>query len=143
VLAALLTVAVSAVLPAFGPQRVYGIVSAWDPVLTALRAGSHAQVPYVGIVSFPSFHASMAVILVLSMRGYRYGFAAAVVVNSFMLLATVPIGYHYFADVVAGCAFGLLALYAARLTEPSSNLAGLPLQTGNSTDLQPVGQDVV
>jgi hypothetical protein len=73
VLAALLTVAVSAVLPAFGPQRVYGIVSAWDPVLTALRAGSHAQVPYVGIVSFPSFHASMAVILVLSMRAIATG----------------------------------------------------------------------
>ena len=115
VLASLLTVAVSAVLPAFGPYKAYGIASAWDPVLAALRAGSHMPLQYVGIVTFPSFHASMAVILAASMRGYRYGFVAAMIVNSLMLLATVPIGYHYFADIIAGCAIGFGSLYAANL----------------------------
>ena len=121
VLASLLTVIVSAVLPAFGPNRAYGIASAWDPVLGALRAGRHTPLPYVGIVSFPSFHASMAVMLAASMRGYRYCFPAVVIINSFMLLATVPIGYHYFVDVIAGCAIGIGSLYlanmAARRTE--------------------------
>jgi membrane-associated phospholipid phosphatase len=70
---------------------------------------------YVGIVTFPSFHASMAVLLAASMRGYRYGFAAAVIVNILMLLATVPIGYHYLTDVIAGCAIGLGSLYVAHL----------------------------
>ncbi len=112
-IASLLTVVVSALLPAFGPYRAYGIASGWDAVLAALRAGTHAPLQYVGIVTFPSFHASMAVILAASMRGYRYVFPVAVIVDSFMLLATVPIGYHYLVDVIAGCAIGFGALFAA------------------------------
>jgi membrane-associated phospholipid phosphatase len=113
----LLTVAIFAVLPAFGPQRAFGIPSEWDSVLTALRSGTHTLLPYVGIVSFPSFHSSMAITLAAAMRGNRVLFAAASILNGLMLIATVPIGYHYLIDVLAGVAIGLASLYAVRLLE--------------------------
>lgn len=113
----LLTVTLSAVLPAFGPQKVFGIPSEWDSVLTALRVGTHLQLPYVGIVSFPSFHASMAVTLAASMRGHRSLFGLALILNILMLIATVPIGYHYLIDVLAGLAIGAASIFAARLLE--------------------------
>jgi membrane-associated phospholipid phosphatase len=119
----LLTVAIFAILPAFGPQRAFGIPSEWDSVLSALRNGTHTLLPYVGIVSFPSFHSSMAITLAASMRGNRYLFAAASILNALMLIATVPIGYHYLIDVVAGVAIGLASLYAVRLLENRRILA--------------------
>jgi len=113
VLAALATVIIATVLPAFGPNRIYGIASTWDAILEALRAGSHQPLHYVGIVTFPSFHASMALILTTSVRGSRYATAAASIVNGLMLIATVPIGYHYLVDIIAGCAIGLGSIYIA------------------------------
>jgi len=113
----LLTVAISAVLPAFGPQRAFGIPSEWDSVLTALRHGTHVVLPYVGIVSFPSFHSSMAITLAASMRGNRIFFSAMSILNGLMLIATVPIGYHYLIDVLAGVAIGFASLYAVHLLE--------------------------
>ena len=116
------TLVISAVLPAFGPNRVYGFPSQWDSILQALRAGTHIPLHYVGIVTFPSFHASMAVILTAALRGNRYGFATALVVNGLMLLATVPIGYHYLVDIIAGCVIAIGSLYTARLTETRATL---------------------
>jgi hypothetical protein len=113
VLAALTTVIIATVLPAFGPNRIYGIASGWDAILEALRAGSHKPLHYVGIVTFPSFHASMALILTASVRGNRYAVVAASIINGLMLIATVPIGYHYLVDIIAGCAIGLGAIYIA------------------------------
>ena len=112
-IAALLTVLISGVLPAFGPNRDYGPPSEWVLVLKSLRSGVHVPLPYVGIVNFPSYHASMAVIFAASMRGYRVGFALSTVVNGLMLIATIPVGYHYLVDVIAGCAIGFGANYAA------------------------------
>jgi len=112
-LAALVTVAIAAALPAFGPNKIYGIASGWDSILEALRVGSHRPLHYVGIVTFPSFHASMALILTTSVRGNRYTMAAASIVNGLMLIATVPIGYHYLVDIIAGCAIGAGSVYVA------------------------------
>jgi hypothetical protein len=71
---------------------------------------------YVGIVTFPSFHASMAVLLAAATRDYRRVFVVSALVNGLMLIATVPIGYHYLVDVFAGCAIALGSLYIAQLT---------------------------
>jgi membrane-associated phospholipid phosphatase len=116
VFAALATVAIFAIFPAFGPNRVYGIPSGWDSVLEALRMRTHVPLHYVGIVTFPSFHASMAVLLAAATRDYRYVFVVSAVVNGLMLIATVPIGYHYLVDVFVGCAIALGSLYIAQLT---------------------------
>lgn len=130
-IAALGTVAIFAVLPAFGPNRAYGIASNWDPVLTALRAGSLAPQPYVGLVTFPSYHASMAVIFATSMRGYRAGFALSILFNGLMIVSTVPLGYHYLVDVIAGCAIGFTANYfTIRFLERANRFASQAHELG-------------
>lgn len=113
VLAALATVIIATVLPAFGPNRIYGIASGWDSILAALRSGSHLPLHYVGIVTFPSFHASMALILTTSVRSNHFALVGASIVNGLMLIATVPIGYHYLVDIIAGCAIGFIAVNIA------------------------------
>jgi membrane-associated phospholipid phosphatase len=135
IFAYLITVEISTLLPAFGPNRVYGIPSEWDFVLRALRAGTQIPLHYVGNVTFPSFHASMAVTLTAGMRGNRYGFAVASIVNGLMLLATVPIGYHYLVDLIAGCMIGIGSLYAARLIENRMSPFGYQIQNGVRDDL--------
>jgi membrane-associated phospholipid phosphatase len=110
IVALLTTVAIGAVMPAFGPNEIYGIPSAWSDVLHSLRAGSHSPLKYVGIITFPSFHATMAVMWTLAMREMRYGFYVVAFVNGLMLLACMPLGYHYLVDVIVGgiVAFGSL-----------------------------------
>ena len=138
IFACLITVAISAVLPSFGPNRAYGIHSEWDSVLLALRAGTHLPLHYVGIVTFPSFHASMAVLFAAAMRGNVYRFAAASLVNGLMLIATVPIGYHYLVDLIAGCVIAVGALYAARLTDRRRDVFGHSLNAvANARPLKP------
>lgn len=128
IFALLLTVAISTVLPALGPRSILGLPNSWDFIVKALRTGSHAPLPYDGIVSFPSFHASMAVMYAGVMRGTRYGFAASLILNGLMLLSTVPIGAHYFVDVIGGCAVGLASLRAAQMTASGTQLVRHGLQ---------------
>jgi membrane-associated phospholipid phosphatase len=114
IVALLTTVAIGAVMPAFGPNEIYGIPSAWSDVLHSLRAGTHTPLKYVGIITFPSFHATMAVMWTLAMREMRYGFYVVALVNVLMLLACMPIGYHYLVDVIAGGMIGFGSLRVAR-----------------------------
>ena len=102
-IASIATIVIAGLLPTFGPNETYGIPSGWHTVLTELRAGAPGPLPYTGIVSFPSYHASMAVILTAATRSNRFVFVASSIVNGLMLIATVPIGYHYLVDLIAGC----------------------------------------
>lgn len=112
IVALLITVAIGAVMPAFGPNEIYGFPSAWSGVLHSLRAGAHTSLKYVGIITFPSFHATMAVMWTLAMRETRYVFYFVAILNSLMLLACMPLGYHYLVDVIAG---GIVAVGSLRL----------------------------
>jgi membrane-associated phospholipid phosphatase len=130
-LAALVTVVIAAALPAFGPNRLFGIASGWSSILEALRSGSHQPLHYVGIVTFPSFHASMALILTTSVRSNRYALAAASIVNGLMLIATVPIGYHYLVDIIAGCAIGFCSVYIAKRSGEAAGRRQLQSRAGD------------
>jgi len=79
-----------------------------------LRAGTQGPLPYAGIVSFPSYHTSMAIILAAATRSNRLVFIASSIVNSLMVVATIPIGYHYLVDLIAGGLIAAGALYAAQ-----------------------------
>lgn len=114
IFAYLLTIAVATVLPSFGPRSILALTSPWDPVLHALRAGIDTPLPYAGIVSFPSYHASMAFLLAMAMRDNRSGFVVASLLNSLMLLSAIPMGGHFLVDVIAGCAIGAVSHYAVR-----------------------------
>jgi len=114
-LACFATTIISIAVPAFGPSEIFGIPGGWHAVLTELRSGDYrVPMPYIGIISFPSFHASMAVLFTAAVRGNRYLFVPTFCLNAILLIATVVIGYHYFVDVLAGVTIAFAALYCAR-----------------------------
>jgi membrane-associated phospholipid phosphatase len=128
VFAALLTIATSAMLPAAGAWPHYGLTAAdsphvlptvstsW-PVFYGLRDGNFRALVAVGsegIITFPSLHAALAVILIVALWPIRLLRWVILIVNSVMLAATPIDGSHYFTDVLAGIVVAILALLAAR-----------------------------
>ncbi|GAA3841236.1 phosphatase PAP2 family protein [[Pseudomonas] carboxydohydrogena] len=117
-LTTLLTIGISAVLPAMGPWLFYhaqpaiahGAVPAsstsW-PVFLGLRDGTfHAMsgLNSEGIITFPSLHAALGVLFVLALwrvRGLRW---ISLAINMMMIMATPFAGSHYVVDVIAGIA---------------------------------------
>jgi hypothetical protein len=127
ILAALITITISAVLPAVGAWPYYGLTAAdsphvmpavstsW-PVFYGLRDGSFRMLVATGsegIISFPSLHAALAVILVIALWPIPILGWAALVLNAAMLAATPVDGSHYFCDVLAGIAVAVFSFAAA------------------------------
>ena len=115
--------------PALGAYTQYGLTAADHPHITLmfsddmratiawLRAADFSAFPdglVAGLISFPSFHAAMAV---------AYMWAAwptlcrwpAVALNLAMVAMTPIDGSHYLVDVLAGAGVGLLSIAAATL----------------------------
>src|SRR6202011_2306189 len=120
--AALVCIAISAALPAAGAWPHYGLtasdsgilptVSTSWPVFYGLRDGSFRVLVAVGsegIITFPSLHAALAVLVTAALWPVRYLCWAAVILNTPMLLATPIDGSHYFSDVLAGVALAALS----------------------------------
>ena len=55
-----------------------------------------------GIATFPSFHATIAIMTPLSLRSYPRIFVALLFLDAAMLCGTVTEGAHYFVDILAG-----------------------------------------
>ncbi len=127
VFAALVTIALSALLPAEGVWLHYGIKGAdaamtpvsstsW-PVFLGLRDGTFRMLMAVGaegIITFPSLHSALAAILIAAFWPVPVLRWLAACVNSLMLLATPVDGSHYLVDVLAGIGIAVLCLIAAR-----------------------------
>jgi hypothetical protein len=124
VLAALLTIGLSAVFPASGvwpffaitpgdSPNVFPTVSTSWPVFFGLRDGSFRALVAVGsegIISFPSLHAALAVILIATLWPIPLLRWFILSLNVAMLVATPIDGSHYFVDVSGGVAVAVLAL---------------------------------
>ena len=115
IIALLFVIVISAFLPAYGPPHMNGIATGWDDAMTGLRQGTRQTYGYVGIVTFPSFHACVAVLFTLAMRGLRLGLTMAAILNGVMLFTIIPLGGHYLVDVIAGCAVAALSFRIALL----------------------------
>jgi membrane-associated phospholipid phosphatase len=127
ILTALVTIAVSAVLPAVGAWDLHGMPAGPDstipiaqssvPVFHALRDGTLRQLVAVGaegIITFPSLHAAVGLILIVALwpiAGLRW---IGIIVNAVMIAATPIDGMHYLVDVIAGLATALACVAAAR-----------------------------
>ena len=125
IFAALVTIAISALLPAEGVWLHYGLHSAdpaivpvssssW-PAFLGLRDGTFRQVMAVGaegIITFPSLHAALAVILIAAFWPVPLARWISAVVNSLMLAATPIDGSHYLIDVLAGVVIAVLCIFA-------------------------------
>jgi len=141
ILAALVTIFVSALLPAVGAWPYYGLTAAASPHVTpvastswpvfyGLRDGSFRALTAIGaqgIISFPSLHAALAVILVMAVWPVPILRWIILILNAAMLVATPIDGSHYFVDVFAGVALAVACYFAA------DRLAAAPAHDGIET----------
>jgi hypothetical protein len=127
IIAALVTIAISAVLPAAGvwlhyglteqDSRVVPVVQTVWPVFTGLRDGSLRALTAVGaegVITFPSLHAALAMIITAAIWPIRSLRWPIVALNSAMLVATPIDGAHYLIDVLAGMAVATASFAAAQ-----------------------------
>jgi hypothetical protein len=67
-----------------------------------------------GLISMPSFHVAGGLMVTWVLRGFRFVFLVAVVLNVLMIAATVMCGAHYFIDLVATIALFALSVFCYR-----------------------------
>ena len=82
--------------------------------------------PPGGIATFPSFHATVAVLTPLTLRRHRRTFIALLVLAAFMLGGTVTEGAHYYVDVLAGAGMAFFAHALAKRIAPAESFARKP-----------------
>lgn len=126
--AALISIAISVVLPAAGAWPYYvlsddnshilpAVSTNWLPVFYGLRDGNFRLLIAVGaegIITFPSLHAALAVIVIAALWPVAVLRWVFVVLNTMMLIATPIDGSHYLIDILAGIALALFCLIAAQ-----------------------------
>ena len=109
----------AAFFPALGPYKSLGVLPphSFLPEMEHLKSGRNlvfALGSMTGVVSFPSFHAAMALINIWGFRRTGIIGWAAAALNVMMLCATPWFGGHYLVDVFAGAATVLIALCIVR-----------------------------
>jgi hypothetical protein len=118
--AMLLTLLITTFTPAIGPAYALGLEPLPAPIIQALRATHGAQnLPYAGIVSFPSFHAVMAILFIQAHRGLSWTLPAVLVFNVLMLISIPYCGDHYLIDVAGGLAVAIATIRILRHMPPA------------------------
>lgn len=139
-------------IPAVGAYEYYGITPDMHPHLRltvmnvhlpdylSLRAGTFETFSLTkanGIITFPSFHSSLAVIFAWAVWRTPFIRWPGLALNVAMLAATPLYGSHFLSDVIAGAAIAPLAILASgRLRERSRRwigpILGMPPAKGMS-----------
>ena len=121
--AAILTTVMAALLPALGPWVHFGqgalfpSDTAYVAHVLALRqeaAPSFALNQLKGIVTFPSFHTTLALLFTYAHRGIGLTLPAFAVLNCVMLLSVPSEGGHHLADMLGGAAVAVAAVILVR-----------------------------
>jgi membrane-associated phospholipid phosphatase len=139
------TLAISALLPAVGPivfsdRASFDIIrftgaTPFDQLIHLRETGPLIQREFPGgIATFPSFHATMAILTPLALRRYPRIFVVLLILDAAMLASTISEGAHYFIDIIAGSLMAFLAYALAkhllrvedRLFNRRSDLASRP-----------------
>lgn len=118
-LAILLTSTLFAAVPARGAFAYYGVSErlTWMHDLNALRDGSSLSFSLegmTGIVTFPSFHTVLALLVVYIVRGTGVVGRLFVAWNVLMLFSIPPIGSHYLIDMIGGAVVLAAAIASVR-----------------------------
>ncbi|HET7849345.1 MAG TPA: phosphatase PAP2 family protein [Pseudolabrys sp.] len=109
-------------------------------IVLALRQGALKEIGFEavdGIISFPSLHAAVAVIIPVALRRYRPLFWPALALNAVMLLSAIPSGNHYLIDVIAGIGVAVLAIFCAPGLQLLLDRLAAPLRTSGDQTLAP------
>ncbi|WP_277978970.1 phosphatase PAP2 family protein [Sphingomonas phyllosphaerae] len=146
ILAGGVTVLVSGLLPAtgnlFDPDRYRQLWTsvAWRDhgLVLGLRDGSIRQLDLshmTGIVSFPSYHAALAAILLWGLYPLTQLRVPAAIWAGLTILATPLFGGHYAVDVLAGLLLAIVALSVARgLATAASDRDGMRRRGRRATE---------
>jgi len=111
-LSAILLAPIMAALPAVA--HTISAVEPWRDDTLALRAHTLRQIGALeGIVTFPSFHTTLAVLFTNTVRGRRW-FRPVLILNALMIVSVFSEGAHYLVDVLGGLALAVAAIAAAR-----------------------------
>lgn len=127
-LALCVVIVVSSLLPAIGTYFEFGLPS--DTVLFNANGygGQAREIPMLrdgtlralnlsklgGILTFPSFHAAMALLSIWSLWSIWWLRPALLMLNGGMLVATPLVGGHYFVDVIAGVSVAALTIWVSK-----------------------------
>jgi membrane-associated phospholipid phosphatase len=120
--------------PVFGAQLPPGSGVYWLEALHAVRSSSNLVINPLGLhglVAFPSFHTSMALMTAAAWRDDRYLRWPMFLWNALVLVSTMPIGGHYVVDVIAGALtwfviFRFGPQWAGALLRLRTRIAALP-----------------
>lgn len=120
-IALILTIIISGFLPALGPYVWYNYPP--SPTLAAaltqlleIRNGILDFSQKNGIVSLPSFHTVAAFLYMYTFRNEnKVIFILIVVLNILMIFSCIPIGEHYFADILGAIPTFLVAIWVDSL----------------------------
>jgi membrane-associated phospholipid phosphatase len=102
-------------------------------VLMSLRTSPTPVLEFAkaeGLVTFPSFHTTLAIITTYAVRGVRYVFAPVCALNAIVIVATVPEGGHHLIDLFAGALIAVVAIAVARAVS-HRDVAGAVAAPGN------------
>jgi PAP2 superfamily len=94
--------------------------------LMMIRNGEWADFDFAhveGIISFPSFHTTLAILLVYGARHHRWLLAVLVPLNMLLIAAALSVGGHYLVDLPAGAA---VAHQYRRHSAPSTATGSVP-----------------
>jgi PAP2 superfamily len=117
-IALVITTVISGILPAMGTYEYYGVVDSEHGRhlhdLHGLRDGtltSFSMEKIRGIISLPSYHTVLAILLTYVYRNQRRILYVALPLNLLMLISIPTQGGHYLADMFAGAAVAALSTY--------------------------------
>lgn len=123
ILSLLVIIPISALLPAAGAWAQYDAMRFADVAqirdFFAMRDGTLHTLDLSrleGLINFPSFHTTLAIVFVYVVRRRTLPLAIAAPLNAAMIVSVLTEGGHYLVDVIAGAAVAVAAIYAtARL----------------------------
>jgi membrane-associated phospholipid phosphatase len=149
-LAALICIGISAVLPSAGALAFFkpdpAFYMANQPVvdmaykdeffrMRTLAIHTLSLQDAKGLIAFPSYHVSMSVLIALAFRGMPRFFWPLLALNLGVILSTPIDGGHHLVDGVAGAAVALLALWLAGLLR--AQVARAPLSPAPAVEALP------
>jgi membrane-associated phospholipid phosphatase len=112
IISLLLTTSISYIIPAVGAASSHGMgIEPWRDNLLALRDHTLGNITApLGIISFPSFHTILALLLIYTTRGYKCHIIS-IIINALMILSALTEGAHYLVDIFGGVATTIITIY--------------------------------